>query len=124
MTFNMRWVSVAVLALSMTQVANADGAHGKIKICRIALPGGDTSAVFLPSDGTYKAACEGDGNCRGFEIGVTAPGTLKAGASSCATLDAILLKDDGQPVTAGTALVAEWNTGNLESHINVVSTFK
>ena len=112
----------AALVFFAFSASAADGAHGKIKICRIALPGGGTSAVYVPADGTYSAECNGD-NCRKFIIGVTAAATLKAGASSCVTLDAVLTQDDGQPVVAGTPLVAEWNTGSLASHISVVQTF-
>ncbi|MDB5988324.1 MAG: hypothetical protein JWR16_3377 [Nevskia sp.] len=117
------YLATGLLLCLFPAIATA-GAHGKIKICRIAAPGADTSAVYLPADGTYTDVCHDGDNCRKFVIGVTAASTLKSGAGSCATLNAVLLQDDGQPLTAGRTLIANWNTGSLIAHITVAETFQ
>lgn len=115
--------SLTVALVFCASAVAADGTHGKIKICRVAVPGAATGAVYLPADGTYTAACDGADGCRKFVIGVTAASTLKAGAGACATLDAVLTQSDGQAITAGQTLIAQWDTGSLAAHVTVVEGF-
>lgn len=115
---------VAALACCVATTAIAEGAHGKIKICRAALPGASTAAVYVPADGTYSPACDSEQECRKFVVGVTAGAMIPAGVGTCASLSAVVLQDDGQPITVGQSLVANWATGSMVSHTKVIEAFK
>lgn len=118
---------VAALALGILAVstsAGADGEKGKIKICRLNVPGNAANMVYVPADGNYSGACHADTDCRQITVGVTAGANLPAKEGACVTLDAVLLKSDGHSVNAGESLLPQWNTGSLVSHTTVVQTFK
>ena len=113
----------AAVLLSVAFTASAQE-KGKIKICRLALPGSDRGAVFIPADGTYGGDCDSSGlNCRAITVAITASTTLKAGAS-CVEAPAVLQQSDGKPVNAGQKLIANWDTGSLEATISVSKGFK
>jgi hypothetical protein len=119
------WLAAAALAVLLASSASAeDRLIGKIRVCRIARAGADSGTVYLPGDGTYSGDCDASGaNCRRILVGVMSSGFLKAG-QACATLDAVLLKSDGAPVTEGTTLIARWDTGDFESFVKVAKTFQ
>ena len=118
---------VALVSLSFVAVAFADGGgqRGKIRICRISIPGESHDPVYVPADGTYSGGCDSTGeHCRNITVGVTEAGHLKGGAGACLTLDAVLKQGDGSPVNAGQTLIPQWDTGTLESKVSVVKSFK
>ena len=119
------WLIAAAASVVLVGSASAeDRLIGKISVCRIASEGADRGAVYLPGDGTYSGSCDAGGeNCRKILVGVMSSSLLKAG-QACATLDAVLLQSDGAPLTAGTSLIARWDTGNFESFVKVVKTFQ
>jgi len=111
--------AIAALAIFATSAAQADG---KIRICRIAAPGEDRGAQYIPADGTYGGSCDANGeNCRKIVVSVTAGAMLKAG-KSCVDLIAVVTQGDGQPVLAGQKLIPNWDTGTFESVTTVTKT--
>ena len=117
-------IAAAVGVLLAGSVSAEDRLIGKIRVCRIARQGADNGTVYLPGDGTYSGDCDASGdNCRKILVGVMSSSFLKAG-QACATLDAVLLKSDGAPVTEGSTLIARWDTGNFESYVKVAKTFQ
>jgi hypothetical protein len=119
------WLIAAAASVVLVGSASAeDRLIGKISVCRIAREGADRGTVYLPGDGTYSGNCDASGeNCRKILVGVMNSSLLQAG-QACATLDAVLLQSDGAPLTAGTSLIARWDTGNFESIVKVVKTFQ
>jgi hypothetical protein len=116
-------VAVVALSLGMSFAAQAE-ATGKIKICRLSIPGADKSAQYIPADGTWGGACDSNGaNCRSIVVAAIAGANLKAG-QSCVELAAKLVQEDGQPLNAGQSLIPSWDTGSFESNTTVTKSFK
>jgi hypothetical protein len=100
------------------------GPRGQIKVCKLGTSGAGDS-VYVPADGTYGGGCgPGGDQCRAIEVVVTRGARLAPGAGTCATLDAVLVQGDGQPLVAGESLIANWSTGDFIPAIRVTRTFK
>jgi hypothetical protein len=123
MNVNFSLAGCAAIAAVGIFAAGAAAADGRIKICRIALPGADKETQYIPADGTYGGACDANGdNCRKIVVAVTAGTHLKAG-QSCVELNAVLVQSDGQPLVAGQKLIPNWDTGTFESNTVVTKSF-
>jgi len=125
------WSSISLLALmllSMSMFARADGKPGKIgqiKICQSLDVSGEVRSgrVILPAGAEFYQAADGGEPGSRVEVVTDAPVNLSLLRLDCAVVSARLLLEE-RPVRVGDTLRARWSLSGLTPQVTVVGEFK